>query len=261
MIRLEGVSKSYGASRVIDDVSLTIAQNETSALIGPSGCGKSTLLSLMIGLESPDSGAIAIDDRPLTPQSARLLRRRIGFVIQDGGLFPHLTARQNVELMAKEAGWRPEKRRARLEELAALTNMAQPALDRYPPELSGGQRQRVSLMRALMLDPDILLMDEPLGALDPMIRAELQDQLKGIFRSLSKTVVLVTHDLVEAAFFGKTIILLHRGRIAQQGRFHDLFEHPADPFVSRFVQAQMGRFAAVIPAAFEAAARPRGERA
>ncbi len=249
MIRLESVHKSYGGSLIIDNVSLAIAGNETSVLIGPSGCGKSTLLSLMIGLESPDRGAITIEGRPLTPQSARLLRRRIGFVIQDGGLFPHLTARQNVELMAKEAGWLAERRRARLGELAALTSMPVAALDRYPLELSGGQRQRVSLMRALMLDPDILLMDEPLGALDPMIRAELQDQLKSIFQSLSKTVVLVTHDLVEAAFFGGTIILLQRGRIAQQGRFRDLVEHPAEPFVSRFVQAQMGRFAAVVPMA------------
>ncbi|MGJ0507053.1 MAG: ATP-binding cassette domain-containing protein, partial [Methylocystis sp.] len=132
------------------------------------GLRESTLLSLMIGLDSPDRGVITIDGRPLTPRSARALRRRIGFVIQDGGLFPHLTARENVELMAKEAGWPAEKRNARLGELAALTSMALPALDRYPLELSGGQRQRVSLMRALMLDPDILLMDEPLGALDPM---------------------------------------------------------------------------------------------
>lgn len=249
MILLEGVGKSYGGSLVLDGVSLAISSNETSILIGPSGCGKSTLLSLMIGLDSPDRGVITIDGRPLTPRSARALRRRIGFVIQDGGLFPHLTARENVELMAKEAGWPAEKRHARLGELATLTSMALPALDRYPLELSGGQRQRVSLMRALMLDPDILLMDEPLGALDPMIRAELQDQLKVIFQSLSKTVVLVTHDLVEAAFFGGTIILLHRGRVAQQGRFRDLVERPAEPFVSRFVQAQMGRFAAFVPAA------------
>jgi osmoprotectant transport system ATP-binding protein len=212
-------------------------------LIGPSGSGKSTLLALMIGLEAPDRGAIMIDACPLTPRSARLLRLRMGYVIQDGGLFPHLTARQNVELMAKEAGWPAVKRQKRLDELSALTSIASLALDRYPFELSGGQRQRVSLMRALMLDPDILLMDEPLGALDPMIRVELQDQLKGIFQSLAKTVVLVTHDLSEAAFFGETIILIHQGRVAQQGQFRDLVEHPAEPFVGRFLHAQMRRFA------------------
>ncbi|WP_363349436.1 ATP-binding cassette domain-containing protein [Methylocystis echinoides] len=241
MIRLEKVSKFYGELRVIDDVSLAIRRSETTVLIGPSGSGKSTLLALMTGLEWPDCGAITIDACPLTPRSALRLRRRMGYVIQDGGLFPHLTARQNVELMAKEASWPAEKRRERLDMLSALTSIPSSVLNRYPLELSGGQRQRVSLMRALMLDPDILLMDEPLGALDPMIRADLQDQLKTIFQNLAKTVVLVTHDLGEAAFFGATIILVHQGRIAQQGQFHDLVEHPLEPFVSRFIHAQLPR--------------------
>ena len=243
MIQLENVSKSYGGSVVIDSVSLTIDRSKTTVLIGPSGSGKSTLLALIIGLESPDRGAITIDASPLTPRSALLLRQRMGYVIQDGGLFPHLTARQNIELMAKEAGWPAERRRERLDELSLLTCFPPPALDRYPLELSGGQRQRVSLMRALMLDPDVLLMDEPLGALDPMIRAELQDQLKAIFQSLAKTVVLVTHDLGEAAFFGETIIVMHRGRVVQQGQFRDLIKRPIEPFVSQFVHAQMRRLA------------------
>lgn len=243
MIELKNVSKSYGRSLVVADVSLTIDDGKTSVFIGPSGSGKSTLLALMIGLEAPDRGAIMIGASLLTPHSARLLRRRMGYVIQDGGLFPHLTARQNVELMAREAHWPAVKREQRLDELSALTSIAPDALERYPFELSGGQRQRVSLMRALMLDPDILLMDEPLGALDPMIRVELQDQLKGIFQSLAKTVVLVTHDLSEAAFFGQKIILMHEGRIAQQGQFHDLIEHPAEPFVGQFVNAQLRRSA------------------
>jgi osmoprotectant transport system ATP-binding protein len=241
MIRLEKVSKFYGELRVIDDVSLAIRRSKTTVLIGPSGSGKSTLLALMTGLEWPDRGAITIDACPLTPRSALRLRRRMGYVIQDGGLFPHLTARQNVELMAKEASWPAEKRCERLDMLSALTKIPSSVLNRYPLELSGGQRQRVSLMRALMLDPDILLMDEPLGALDPMIRADLQDQLKTIFQNLAKTVVLVTHDLGEAAFFGATIILVHQGRIAQQGQFHDLVEHPREPFVSRFIHAQLPR--------------------
>jgi len=171
------------------------------------------------------------------------LRRRMGYVIQDGGLFPHFTARQNVALMAKEAGWPAKRRRERVEELVALTCFPASALDHYPVELSGGQRQRVALMRALMLDPDILLMDEPLGALDPMIRAELQDELKAIFQSLAKTVVLVTHDLGEAAFFAETIILMHQGRVVQQGQFSDLIERPIDSFVSHFVHAQLRRLA------------------
>jgi osmoprotectant transport system ATP-binding protein len=245
MIRLEGVTKSYGGSVVIDSVSVTILGGKTTILIGPSGAGKSTLLGLINGIESPDEGTVTIDSNPLTPQSALLLRRKMGYVIQDGGLFPHFTARQNIDLMAKEAGWPLDRRRARVEELCALTRFLPNALDRYPVELSGGQRQRVSLMRALMLDPDILLMDEPLGALDPLIRAELQDDLKGIFLSLKKTVVIVTHDLSEAAFFGDTIILMHEGRVVQQGQFRDLIDRPADSFVGQFVHAQLRRLATI----------------
>jgi osmoprotectant transport system ATP-binding protein len=244
-IRLESVSKAYGGSIVIDSVSVTILRSETTVLIGPSGAGKSTLLGLMNGIESPDEGTVTIDSNPLTPRSALLLRRKMGYVIQDGGLFPHLTARQNIALMASEAGWPLNRRRARVDELCALTRFPSACLDRFPVELSGGQRQRVSLMRALMLDPDILLMDEPLGALDPMIRAELQDDLKGIFLSLAKTVVLVTHDLSEAAFFGDTIILMHKGRVVQQGQFRDLVDRPEDSFVGQFVHAQLRRLATI----------------
>jgi osmoprotectant transport system ATP-binding protein len=245
MIRLESVSKSYGGSIVIDRVSVTILGGKTTVLIGPSGAGKSTLLGLINGIESPDAGTVTIDSNTLTPQSALLLRRKMGYVIQDGGLFPHLTARQNIDLMAKEGGWSLSRRRARVDELCALTRFPANALDRFPVELSGGQRQRVSLMRALMLDPDILLMDEPLGALDPMIRAELQDDLKGIFLSLKKTVVIVTHDLSEAAFFGDTIILMHEGRVVQQGQFRDLIDRPAVSFVGQFVHAQLRRLATI----------------
>jgi len=241
MIQLDNVTKSYGGSTAIDSVGLTIPQGKTTALIGPSGSGKSTLLALIIGLELPDHGKIAIDGHPLTPQSALNLRRRMGYVIQDGGLFPHLTAQENIGLMANEAGWSPTRRKNRLNELCALTRFPPSAMDRYPVELSGGQRQRVSLMRALMLDPDVLLMDEPLGALDPLIRADLQDDLKTIFQNLAKTVVLVTHDLSEAAFFGDVIVLMHQGHVVQLGKFDDLIDRPADRFVSQFVHAQLRR--------------------
>jgi osmoprotectant transport system ATP-binding protein len=241
MIQLENVTKSYGDSVVVDAVSLTIRRGETTGLIGPSGSGKSTLLALIMGLESRDAGVIMIEAIPLTRWSAIRLRRKMGYVIQEGGLFPHLTAHQNIDLMAKEARWSSERRQKRLDELLMLTRLPSTVLDRYPAELSGGQRQRVSLMRALMLDPDILLMDEPLGALDPMIRAELQDDLNTIFKSLAKTVVLVTHDLAEAAFFSDTIVLMHQGRVVQQGQFRELITRPADPFVNQFVHAQLRR--------------------
>jgi osmoprotectant transport system ATP-binding protein len=255
MIKLRGVSKAHNGVAAVERVDLVLAARRTTALIGPSGSGKSTLLGLIVGLDTPDEGAIEIDGRLLTPRSAQHLRRRMGYVIQDGGLFPHLTARDNVRLMARELGWPLDRQKSRLEELCALTRLPSATLDRYPAEMSGGQRQRVSLMRALMLDPDVLLMDEPLGALDPMIRADLQEDLKAIFERLAKTVVLVTHDLVEAGFFAETIVLLNRGRIVQQGSFRELLDSPADAFVGQFVRASTRRLLDAMPSVEAAEAR------
>jgi osmoprotectant transport system ATP-binding protein len=167
-----------------------------------------------------------------------LLRRRMGYVVQSGGLFPHLCARDNVTLAARHLGMPRETMARRLDELRELARLPADALERYPAQLSGGQCQRVSLMRALMLDPAVLLLDEPLGALDPMIRRELQDELRRIFMTLHKTVVLVTHDLEEARFLGDRIVLLDEGRIEQDGTYEDLLERPASSFVERFVNAQ-----------------------
>jgi osmoprotectant transport system ATP-binding protein len=242
-IRLEHVTKRYHSSIVIADVTLNISRGRSIALIGPSGSGKSTLLSLIVGIETPSEGAVYIEERRLTSRSALALRRSMGYVTQDGGLFPHMSARRNIELMAKEMGWAQDRRDQRIEALCDLTRFPATALDRHPVELSGGQRQRVSLMRALMLDPNILLMDEPMGALDPMIRTDLQNDLKSIFAGLSKTVVLVTHDLSEAAFLGDRIVLINHGRIIQEGAFDDLVERPKDEFVQRFLDAQLQRMA------------------
>ena len=200
MMELIGVSKTYNDVSVLSPLDLEIAAGRTTVLIGPSGCGKSTLLRLMIGLIRPDTGTVRFESEELTPASAPQLRRRLGYVIQDGGLFPHLTARDNVIIMARYLGWLAERIHSRLVELAELTRFPAQALERFPAQLSGGQRQRVSLMRALMLDPEMILLDEPLGALDPMVRADLQTDLREIFRSLAKTVVMVTHDLAEAGF-------------------------------------------------------------
>jgi osmoprotectant transport system ATP-binding protein len=238
MIELKGVSKSYAGSTVLEKLDLLIAQGRTAALIGPSGCGKSTLLRLMIGLVPPDTGTIAIAGTELTPTTAIEVRRRLGYVIQDGGLFPHLTARGNVTLLARYLGWEKERINKRLAELAELTHFPSEGLDRFPTQLSGGQRQRVSLMRALMLDPPVILLDEPLGSLDPMVRAELQADLRAIFRTLAKTVVMVTHDLAEAGWFGHEILLMRDGRIVQRGAIKELIDRPAEPFVTQFVSAQ-----------------------
>ncbi len=239
MLTLDGVTKRYDGTVAVDGVTLRAAPGATTVLIGPSGCGKSTLLRLMIGLVRPDAGTVRFDDAPLGAGSAlRATRHRMGYVIQEGGLFPHLTARANAALLARHLGWDDARLAARLDELAGLVQLPTDRLDQYPSELSGGQRQRVSLMRALMLDPDVLLLDEPLGALDPMIRADLQRDLRGIFRRLGKTVVLVTHDMAEAAYFADGIVLLRDGAVVQTGTPADLVERPAEPFVEAFIQAQ-----------------------
>ncbi len=240
MFELKAVSKSFAGTPALSGVDLTLSAGTTTALIGPSGCGKSTLLRLLIGLLQPSSGEVRFDGQPLTPRSLAAARQRIGYVIQDGGLFPHLSARDNVALMARHLGWPVERIDARLETLRALTHFPASGLDRYPAELSGGQNQRVALMRALMLDPEALLLDEPLGALDPMIRHELQVELAEIFARLGKTVVLVTHDLAEAAFLGQTLVLMRAGRIVQQGSVEALQRYPAEAFVEHFLRAQRG---------------------
>ncbi len=238
MIRLENISKSFNGTRALKNLSLIVPSGQTTVIIGPSGCGKSTLIRVIVGLIKPDSGTIHINDNLLDKNSVRELRRNIGYVIQEGGLFPHMTAAENISLMAKYLGWKKEKIRDRLRALCELTKFPRDGLSRYPVQLSGGQNQRVSLMRALMLDPDTLLLDEPLGALDPLIRYELQTDLKEIFRSLNSTVLLVTHDIGEAAFFGDTILMVRDGEILQKGTIRDLIKHPADPFVSHFITAQ-----------------------
>ncbi len=185
-------------------------------------------------------GRIDFGGEPINPENIDSLRRRIGYVIQEGGLFPHLTARANVLLMARHVGKSQDEMRTKLLELCELTRFSEKLLPRYPVELSGGQRQRVSLMRALMLSPELLLLDEPLGALDPLVRASLQKDLKEIFAQLGQTVLFVTHDLAEAIYFGDEIVLMNEGRVVQKGSVTDLRERPADPFVSEFINAQRG---------------------
>jgi osmoprotectant transport system ATP-binding protein len=240
-VRLEGVTRAFAGRRVLGPLDLEAATGRTLALLGPSGCGKSTLLRILIGLVPADGGRVEVLGTPLGAATLPALRLRMGYVIQEGGLFPHLTAADNVALVARERGWDRPRITARLEALAALVHLPLDLLGRFPAELSGGQRQRVALMRALALDPELLLLDEPLGALDPMIRASLQEELGELFRTLGKTVILVTHDLAEAAALGHTTVLLRDGVIAQQGPWRDLIERPADAFVRAFVAAQAAR--------------------
>jgi osmoprotectant transport system ATP-binding protein len=227
VIALRNVRKTFDGRVALDDVSLTVEPGATHVLLGSSGSGKSTILKIILGLLRPDSGEVRVE--PSAP---------MGYVVQEGALFPHLTAARNVTLPARAAGWSAARQAARLQALAALVGLEPALLDLYPHELSGGQRQRVSLARALVLDPPVLLLDEPLAALDPITRAELQRQLVRLIAELRKTVIVVTHDVREAFVFGATVTLLSRGRVVQQGRFADLALRPAEPFVAEFLRAQ-----------------------
>lgn len=247
MFEVAGVSKTFGDLQALHKVDLSVQAKQTTVLIGPSGCGKSTLIRLMVGLIWPDEGTVTYEGQVLTPANVLSLRHKMGYVIQEGGLFPHLTARKNVALMANYLGWAEDRIDSRIETLATLTHFPADGLDRFPGELSGGQRQRVGLMRALMLDPDVLLLDEPLGALDPMIRADLQSDLRSIFQTLGKTVVMVTHDMGEAGFFGDQIVLMREGKIVQIGSLKNLMQNPAHEFVTQFIHAQRNPLESMAP--------------
>jgi osmoprotectant transport system ATP-binding protein len=238
MISLQGVCKSYGGALILKETSLVVAAAERLAIVGPSGCGKSTLLRTMIGLVTPDRGMVTINGVRLSEESLNAVRLRIGYVIQDGGLFPHLTNERNVTLVARHRGWSESRIQKRIDELANLVHVDRTRLARYPSQLSGGERQRVGLMRALMLDPDVLLLDEPMGALDPIVRARLQDELLEVMNRLEKCVVLVTHDMFEASKFGQRIAVMRDGKIVQIADLKTLTNHPADPFVVEFLRAQ-----------------------
>jgi len=194
-------------------------------------------LRLLLGLEGPDSGRILVNGLPVAGAARQRMRQGIGYVIQEGGLFPHLNVLQNLALLPRHLGWERARIKTRVLELLALMQLPDNALSRYPGELSGGQRQRVAVMRALMTDPPALLFDEPLGALDPLVRFDLQEQLAQLFRSLKKTVLFVTHDLPEAAFLAPRLVLMQAGQVVQDGSLREFIDQPSSDFVHRFVTA------------------------
>ncbi|HEY5264386.1 MAG TPA: ATP-binding cassette domain-containing protein [Steroidobacteraceae bacterium] len=238
MLKLQNISKTFEDRLVLSDVSLTVPQGATHALIGSSGSGKTTLLRITLGLLPFDQGYVKINDQALMSFSQREWSNRIGYVPQDGGLFPHFTGRHNVSLIAGLRGWKKSRIEARVEELRKLVELDGGILNRFPQEMSGGQKQRVAIMRAAMMDPAVMLLDEPMAALDPLIRRSLQRELKSIFQRLGKTVLLVTHDLGEAVYLAEQITLLHEGKVVQTGSYGDLLLHSVSPFVTQFINAQ-----------------------
>jgi osmoprotectant transport system ATP-binding protein len=238
MLTLQNIYKTFEGKPVLTDVNLNVPKGATHALIGSSGSGKTTLLRITLGLIPFDKGYVKINDHALLSFSPVEWADRIGYVPQDGGLFPHISGFENVSLIAKLRGWNKQKIESRVEELRKLVGLEAPLLGQFPFELSGGQQQRVAIMRAAMMDPQVMLLDEPMAALDPLIRRSLQQELKSIFQRLDKTVLLVTHDLGEAVFLAQQITLLHEGKIMQSGTYRDLLLNPSDPFVTAFINAQ-----------------------
>lgn len=240
MITLEHVSKHFGGggslARAVDDVSFTVAPGELCVLIGPSGSGKTTTMRMINRLETPTAGRIIVDGREVNTLDEVVLRRTIGYVIQQGGLFPHFTVADNVAIVPRLLGWSVARRRERARELLDLVGLPPDQFAaRYPRQLSGGQQQRVGVARALAADPPIILMDEPFGAVDPITRQGLQRELRRIQAEVRKTIVFVTHDIAEAFLLGDRIILMRDGRVVQDGTPAALLRHPADSFVTTFI--------------------------
>ena len=246
MICFKNVSREFktpghGTVVAVRDLDLTIAAGETLCLIGPSGCGKTTTMRLVNRLIEPTSGTITVDGQDIREQDPIRLRRQIGYVIQSGGLFPHMTVAGNIGLLCEVEGWESERIQRRVAELLELVNLPPTEFAaRRPAELSGGQRQRVGVARALALDPSIVLMDEPFGALDPITRDQLHDEFTSLKATVKKTIVLVTHDMREAFKLGDRIALMDRGEIVQIGSAADFRERPVSPFVETFLRSHLG---------------------
>jgi osmoprotectant transport system ATP-binding protein len=239
MIDIERVSKSYGGPAVVSELSLAIPDGALCVLLGPSGCGKSTILRMINRLIAFDSGAIRVDGEDVLTVPEETLRRRIGYVIQSTGLFPHWRVEDNIATVPRLLKWPEARIRQRVTELLSLLRLDPETYRRkYPHQLSGGEQQRVGVARALAADPDVLLMDEPFGAIDPITRDALQQEIARIHRATGKTIVFVTHDIEEALRLATMIAVMERGRVAQVGTPLEIVEHPASDFVRDFVGVQ-----------------------
>ncbi len=232
--------KSFGGRPALDGLTLSVGEAETVALVGPSGCGKTTALKLVNRLLEPESGEVLVFGRSVRREDPVALRRKIGYVIQEGGLFPHWDVENNIEIVPRLLGWERSRRRARCEEVLAMVNLPFAEFaTRAPRELSGGQRQRVGVARALAADPPLVLMDEPFGALDPIARRALQREFLGWKRRIGKAVLLVTHDLAEAFLLADRVAVMNAGRIRQIGTRAEILERPAEEFVKEFTAGNL----------------------
>jgi osmoprotectant transport system ATP-binding protein len=238
-IVFENVHKSYGKKAALTGINLSIANEAITVLIGPSGGGKSTLIQMINGLIRPDGGRVLIFSQPHDYERLHETRKRMGYAVQGVALFPHLTVRKNISLLARLEKWEEQKIDRRIHELISLVNLPESYLKKYPHELSGGEQQRVGLCRAMMLDPKIFLLDEPFGALDPITRNEIHAEFLRLQKLAARTVVLVTHDLREAFKLGDHIVILNHGKIEQIGTGDDIIERPASEFVEQFVHSNL----------------------
>ncbi|MCH8328398.1 MAG: ABC transporter ATP-binding protein [Candidatus Marinimicrobia bacterium] len=240
MITYQGIYKSYSGHAALTDFNLEVQRGETLALIGPSGGGKTTALKLANGLLRPSQGTVLLGGRPVDQWDLQERRRAIGYVIQQVGLFPHWTVERNVGVLPTLEGWPPEKIAARVDELLSLVDLQPDRFkSRYPSQLSGGQAQRVGVARALALSPTLLLMDEPFGALDPLIRAQLQTELLAILKTAAITTIFVTHDLHEAFRMGTRVAVLAEGKLEQVGSPAELLSDPRSPYLKRLIEANL----------------------
>lgn len=236
MLKFKQVSKIYnGETKAVDNLSLHFKKGEFICIIGPSGCGKTTTMKMINRLIEPTTGKIYINGENIAEKDPVELRRNIGYVIQQIGLFPHMTIKENITLVLKLLKWPKEKRRERALELISLVDMTPDYLDRYPHELSGGQQQRIGVLRALAADQSLILMDEPFGALDPITRDSLQDEFKLLQQKLGKTIVFVTHDMDEALKLSDRVVIMRDGKLVQFDTPEEILRHPADDFVEEFI--------------------------
>lgn len=237
MIQFNGTTKIYQGKPAVRELNHRLPSGKISVIIGPSGCGKSTSLKLINRMIDPDEGTIMIDDKPVTEKPAHQLRLEIGYVIQEVGLFPHFTVEENILVVPKLLKWTSAKKRSRLEELMRLIGLPQGYLKKYPHELSGGEAQRVGVARALAADPEILLMDEPFGAVDPLNRTVLQDEFAAIQSKVRKTVVFVTHDIDEAIRLADHLVIMKEGEVIQADSPETILKAPKNRFVREFIGA------------------------